>query len=487
LRAALADALTNGGRGAEAAEAYVAAAEGSKPSTALELRRRAAEQWLHTGHFDRGLEEVEEVLRAIGMELAPTPKRALLSLLRHRIWLALRGLRYTERDPDQVAREALTRIDILRAVATGLSLIEPIRAADFNTRHLLASLSVGEPYRVARALAVESAHLATGGGKTRRRTVRLAEAAMELAERIGDPHAIGLATTVAGLGAFLRGEWKQARDLCRSAEKILRDRTTGTTWELTSAQAFGLAAMFYLGELAALTRLVPERLHEAEERGNLWFATGLRSWRTNTAWLALDDPEEARRQVDLANRQWSSDGFHLQHYYELLAHGQIDLYTGDGRTGLDRVDGRWRDLSRSLLLRVQNVRVEAFHLRARCALMAAVERREAELIRRARDDARRIARERMPWADGLAMLVGAAVAALSGDPEKALECLRQAESVFESADMALYAAACRVRRGELTSGSEGTSLVTASHHEIEEMGARNPGRLVGMLAPGFGE
>ena len=87
--------------------------------------------------------------------------------------------------------------------------------------------------------------------------------------------------------------------------------------------------------------------------------------------VLLDDPDEARNQVDLANRQWSREGFHLQHYYELLAHGQIDLYVGDGRAGLERTDQHWKALAGSMLLRVQNIRVEAHHLRARCALAEA--------------------------------------------------------------------------------------------------------------------
>ena len=156
--------------------------------------------------------------------------------------------------------------------------------------------------------------------------------------------------------------------------------------------------MFYLGELRELTEVVPARLREAEARGNLWFATGLRSWRTNVAWLALDDPDEARRQVELAHRQWSRDGFHLQHYYELLANGQIDLYVGDGKAGLERTDQHWRALSGSLLLRVQNIRVEAQHLRARCALAEAKASGNHRLLDIASKAARTIERERMPWA-----------------------------------------------------------------------------------------
>ena len=483
MRAQLAEALANGGRGAEAAEAFLQAAAGANTADALELRRRAAECWLHTGHFDQGMDAIREVIASVGLSIEKTPRSELGSLIRRRLWLKLRGLGYTRRDPTQVASEVLTRIDILRSVASGLSLIDVIHGADFNTRHLLASLRAGEPHRVARALALESAHSATGGGKTQARTLRLAAAATALAAELDDPHAIGLATAVSGIGAFLRGEWRAARDLCTQADQVLRDSTRGTTWESTSAQSFGLAGMFYLGQLQELTELVPAKLREAEERGNLWFATGLRSWRTNSAWLALDDPDEARRQVEQANRQWSREGFHLQHYYELLANGQIDLYTGNGRAGLERTDRAWKALASSMLLRVQNIRVEAQHLRARCALAEAKATGDTRLLDIASKDARTIERERMPWAIAIALLVDANVAALRG-AIGANSAMLAAETALTAADMHLYAAVTRYRRGQLIGGDEGTALTATARAELAGLGARNPERMADMVMSG---
>jgi eukaryotic-like serine/threonine-protein kinase len=485
LRALLADALANAGRGAEAAEAFIEASEGANTADALELRRRAAECWLHTGHFDRGVDAMREVLASVGLSISKTPRRALGSLLSRRLWLRVRGLDYKRRDPTQVASAVLTRIDILRSVATGLSMIDVIHGADFNTRHLLAALRAGEPHRVARALALQSAHSSAGGGDTKVQTLRLVEVATKLATELEDPHALGLAKAVSGIGAFLRGEFRAARDLCHEAEKVLRDSTKGTTWESTSAQSFGLAGMYYLGELRELAEIVPAKLREAEERGNLWFATGLRSWRTNTAWLALDNPDEARRQVELANRQWSREGFHLQHYYELLAHGQIDLYVGNGREGLDRTDQHWPALASSLLLRVQNIRIEAQHLRARCALAEAKATGNHRLLDIATKAARKIEHERMPWALALAQLINASVSALRGD-KGAAAALARAEQLLSAADMRLYAAATRYRRGQVIGGEAGDKLATEARVELEALGARNPERIADMIVPGVG-
>ena len=58
-----------------------------------------------------------------------------------------------------------------------------------------------------------------------------------------------------GIGKFLVGEWRQALELCESSYEILHDQCTGVLWELTSAQAFILGSLLYLGEFREVTRI----------------------------------------------------------------------------------------------------------------------------------------------------------------------------------------------------------------------------------------
>ena len=168
MRVALGDALADSGRGAEAAEVWTAAAaEASTEAAALELRRRAAQQWLYTGHADRGLTAIRDVLGTIGLDLATSPRRALAGLVVRRALARVRGVSWRRRDASQIAPETLSRLDVFWAAATGLSMIDTIRGADFQTRHLALALATGEPRRVARALAMEAAYTSTAGSASR--------------------------------------------------------------------------------------------------------------------------------------------------------------------------------------------------------------------------------------------------------------------------------------------------------------------------------
>ena len=60
----------------------------------------------------------------------------------------------------------------------------------------------------------------------------------------------------------------------------------------------------------------------------------------------------------------------MQHYFELLAHAQIDLYEGDGRRALARIHEAWPKLRGSQLLRVEYIRCLMLHLRGRAAVAA---------------------------------------------------------------------------------------------------------------------
>src|SRR5262249_21115017 len=142
---------------------YLKAAENSSAAEVSELKRLATGQLLISGHLDEGLSLFRTILGPLGLGFPDTPKSALRSLLWHSALLRLRGLGFQRREPGQIPVRDLTRIDVCWTGVIGLSMSEPLRGADFQTRGLLLALRTGEPFRIARALAMEAGHLSTVG------------------------------------------------------------------------------------------------------------------------------------------------------------------------------------------------------------------------------------------------------------------------------------------------------------------------------------
>ena len=242
----LAHALANAGRPAEAADAYLRAAASARQADRVELQRRAAEQFLISGDIDRGLGLIRTVLGGIGVNVPRSPQVALLQLLWRRLRLRWRGLGFVATPAERLDSDTLLRIDTCWSVTAGLTAVDMIAASNFSAHHLLMALDAGEPYRIARAMAMESA--ARGACPTGTRfSARLRQLSKALAAREGNPHAIALTILADAIIAVTHGEWKQASTLAKESAAILHDQCVGVTWELTMAENLVIWSLMYQG------------------------------------------------------------------------------------------------------------------------------------------------------------------------------------------------------------------------------------------------
>src|SRR2546426_488086 len=456
------------------------------PEALLEHYRAAGHPERAATHAARGAERAAGVLAAVGLKLARSPNPPLLRRVVRRARLRLRGLRFSEREESRVAADVLRRIDICWAVAIGLARVDFIRAADFQSLNLLLSLRAGEPYRVARALAMEAALVALPGGSALQRAAGLVATTRALAESVRRPHALALGRLAEAYTSFSFGRLATARTEFEAAEHILRAECTGVVWEINTAESYAMTCLWLLGEWSELVRRVPARLREARALGDLYAATGFASGLPNAAWLIAGDVAGARDALREAMTSWTLPGFHVQDYGILNAGCQSDLYAGEAAAAWARISRQWPALARSMLLRIQGVRVEALHLRARSALAAASEPRlRKACLYRAERDARRIAREPIPYAQAWAELVVGGVAALQGDEETAVRSAARGITACEAAGLAGYAAAIRRCYGRLIRGDQGAALVQAADAWFLAQGVAEPERMTRMLAPGF--
>lgn len=487
IRTKMAEALANSGKGKDAAASFADAArelESWMPRdlSALDLRRRAAEHYLRSGHIDEGLALLRQVLAEAGARYPRTPTGALVSLVHQRTRLRVRGLGFQLRDPAQISPEDRLKVEAYWSAGLGLSMVDSVRAAYFQTRHELLALELGEPVNVARGLSSHVAALGSeGGAANRRRCDEVLEAAESLGRKIDDPSILMLTHLCAGTAAYFGGQWRRAVERLRAAQKIGRERCVGVTWEMNSAELFELWALAYLGDLPELSLRLPRLLKEAHERDDVFAETGLLLGLPNMVWLARDRPDEADEHVAAAMRRWTSAGFYSQHYFALVARAQTALYRGNGTVALRLLEAAWPKLERAMLLRLQSIRIELHHLRARAALSASAalnssqERRK--LLHLAVKDGSSIAGEDMPWALPLAEIIEAGVFAQRGERKAAKNALGRAAEGFDSLEMGLYAAAVRFQRERLTGGAgDGTWMV--------KQGIVDPSKMASMLVPG---
>ncbi len=482
----LGESLANAGRGTDAAAAYLKAAESATAAETSELKRLATSQLLISGHLDQGMALLRTILGPLGLSMPDTIHGAVLSLLWNRAFLRMRGLNFQRREASQVSPRDLTRIDVCWSAVVGLSMNEPLRGADFQTRGLLLALRAGEPFRIARALAMEAGHRSTAGVSAAPRVAKLLENAEKLAEQLDSPHARGMTRLVRGASSLLLGEWKAAQTSLDQAEQLFRTQCTGVSWERDTIHNFLLWALYQLGELAELRRRFSAIYREAQERGDLYAAATLTSFYMTMIKLTANESPDSEAQLEAAAVPSEGRPLNLQNSSALDALISLYFYRGDFSTAWSRIRAMWPEYSRSMLIRIQMIRIHLLEQRSRSVLgMAERAKQPSIYLRQAKRDARQLAREQQRWALAHAAFVRAGIAACEENIGQAVDLMNLAVQLYEEADMPLRAQILRYRLGEVL--TDATSRAGRQEAEIwmRNQGIVSPVRWAGMYAPGF--
>ena len=335
-----------------------------------------------------------------------------------------------------------------------------------------------------RAVSLEASNLASRGGKEGRRERKLRSIGQRLAQRSDGKDAQVFVDGTRGIALFLRGRFKEARDLLeRVSDGNSAQKRSG--WQSNSF-LFAVDTLMVLGDLREAASLRERLLADAEQRGDLYTIVNLHTRATVFLSLAADDPELARRHLHEGMAQWSQAGFLVQHWQAMHYEAEIELYVGDGVRAYDRIVRDEVAFRKSLLDQVQIVRSLTWYLRGRCAIasLEAVPAERKARIAETRRLARRLAREKTQWAGVLGSILSAAVANATGDRPAAIAALRGALAGAAEADLMLHVAATRYQLGSLLGGDAGRAMVAEAEGEMTSRGVRVPSRMAARLAPG---
>jgi serine/threonine protein kinase len=484
----LAETLADAGRSVEAAYAYQLAYQTSNAANALDLHRRSAELFVHSGHMEEaGLSCIREALETVGEDMPESFRSAALSLFKSRAWVWMRGLSFEERTIQQVSARDLTRIDVMWAVGATLGLVDHLHGAALHLRGLIHALKAGEPLRIARALALEAAFLATTEPAPQPRVEKLLERAEALCETRRVPYADGLLALSRGMVSWARSDHLGCCSSALSAEATFRTHCADVLWETTTAQTLVIANLATLGRFRELSERAQRYQQEALERGSRHAHASFELYGGFARFLCLDDPKNARARVREALACLPRQRFVLQHMGELTALAWIDSYE-QGPIDEKRVAAAREGAKQSHLLSTFIVRDAIYDSQARVAVQKAQRGRShaKEAGRELLALARSIRSLAMPASEGRALFWTAhARALLEGDAEVP-SLLAEAERRCSEVSAYGLAWAIAYRRGRVLGGDEGRALVRDISERFKAEGVRNPTRLVNAFAPNFG-
>jgi len=484
---AMGEALSCAGYAARAAESFSRASEGAKSADSLEMRRRAAEFWLRSGHIEEALAALVRLLGEVSVTLPKRGQRALISMLWQRAALSFRGLEFTRKTSRQMSARDLTTVDVLASVGSLLGLVDFVSGADFQTRAVREALQTGEPYRVAKALCVEATFTSATEKPPRTKAKRMVEIASLLAEELDAPYLRGM--VLIGRASIELGESRFEASATSSieAERLFREGCTGVTWEIGQAQHMALMALMQRGALRELTSRAQRYEREALERGDLYGWTHIITAGGFMTPLLADRPREALELISQAMARWPRDIFHLQHFFELMALVQVDLYIG-GTQALKRIEAVWPELQRSMLMRVQIIGASASWMLADALLSAhaAEPARHPHTVKKLRAICAEIRKVDSEHCVVFVMLLEAQIAILERDFERARSLAEGARREIARFGFGLFAERADYMCGVLTPGAAGTAMKEAALEALRAQGVADPIRYVVHALPALG-
>jgi hypothetical protein len=390
------------------------------------------------------------------------------------------------RKPRPASADQLAKMDICWSVALGISMVDPLRSALFSARHLLFALRLGEPGRLAMALAGEATQRAAirGGYGI---SDRLMSQSFELAERSTEPRVTAFVIAMHGVLDCLRGEWKRCYANCAQAAALFRECQSGPGWELTTSVMFTISMQFLLGEWPQVLSEMPGLLREAEQRGERYATLNFQLLTSYYfSFLIEDEPAKAEELARRLLGVWDRDTPDLQHYYAFTAIADSCIYAGDGDRAWNAVQEFWPSLQRAGIFYLSLSRIFGSFIRAKCALVKAASldldvKERSRLLNHVSRLAKRLVKERFPYARAGGRLLEAAVAAAHGRRDSCLRLLSEAITLLGDTGLAPWRVSAEYWRAYLTGDS---SAMGSAENWMRERGCLRPDRIAALFAPG---
>jgi eukaryotic-like serine/threonine-protein kinase len=482
----LGDALSNSGRGSQAAEAYLRAAAASSAWQASTLRRKAAQQLLRSGRIEEGTRLLEQLLAEVGVAGFDSDARVLTKLLWNKSVLRFSTFAVAPANDPMITPEQAQQLETLAAAFREVSAIDIVRGSFLHTQFLRTAIKAGDPSRVLEGLAWEAVHLAHGQGyKAQARVERFLRRSEDLAAQLATNQA--LATVKLARAACYVGlaRFREAYPLARDAERLLREHCPGTYWERSVVMSLRYACVELVGPLRELADEAYDRAREASERDD-GFSRAFLGVHAHMAQLMRGDSDGALRALAEEHTHLGKS-FTTFHLWVMSRTADAFNYRGEGARAHQHLRSNWKAFEQTLFYRAQLYFTNAQYLLGRTAIAAHRDSPSAELLREARAASNALHRLQRPDAQMYARLVAAGIARCEEQNARAVDELNAALAIARAngyENFALYSQYCL---GPVDTAPNARRTAAEVAAVLREQGVSDPDRWIGIYVPGFDE
>jgi hypothetical protein len=478
-------ALARGGRSADAARIYRQAAEESDGDERIRLRMWAAQHLLQSAQVDEGKRAARALLAEIGVPLASSDTGAIARLIWDRTWLGSPDLTAETARRAPITAQDRMQLDAMWGLAQPLSWFEPIASASLNVRYLRRAQSLGEPAHMARALA-EEAFARVVRDPRDAEVDRLLVGAHALATKVNDPALeVSIAFRECTVATY-RWDMETWGERSEHAHRICLESCPEQPWLLTNLRMSLGGFWANRGDHGKLRPAVVAWLSDARDRNDQFAASVLEGFGIGSiARLMPDEPDVARDALEAAFAPWPRSPFTFAHIGYLIGVAQVELYRG-GAGALCWMEQERQWLASAHLLRWSLGRISFLTYHALAALAAqrvAPAARAQSLLEIADAECRQLSRLHWVLAQLNVPLIEAQIAALRGQPERALERAREARERNERCESFWRARSAEYLEGVLEGGDAGLHKREHALAFFAEQGWTKPRQAIATFCP----
>jgi serine/threonine protein kinase/tetratricopeptide (TPR) repeat protein len=476
----LAVALARCRRGAEAAQAYLQAAEYAAPAAQPALLRYAASHLLRSGRFEEGERLVQRVLDVLGLKVPQSELGLMAAVGWERARIAMHGYKVKPLKDREESVRLVKAAELCGTLAVETQLHAPVRAAWFQARAMRLALESGEPAMIARALCLMGSSVCfSGTARAARQSAEMLGLAAQLAKQFDSDDVTVELSTGPALAAMFLGRPLDVIEHSDAANRAYASKISGgghgDYFYRFAVNAARLAALQSLGRHVQARDELHDYLERAQATDNR--AAILQVTLTRTlAERSVDNCASSRQRLDAERAELPAGTFGILHLLHMIATMIAACSNGDHEWAFSRLEQDWPAFLRTPLHGMAYTTSVAHFAHARLLFNHhVITRAKGDVQRLIRPDLREIASlPQSTYRDAVLARLRARCAYLTGERSSAVALLRESASLLDGASFLDEPERDRYVLGRLMGGTEGAQLCAAAEAALRRLGALVP-------------